>query len=141
MARVKLSDLSPDARAQVRKAASAPRRATKQGKVVSVDGSGGELALAGQIAQAGLPEPEREYRFHPTRRWRADFAFVSQRILVEVEGGTKAVGRSRHTSAAGYENDCEKYSEAALMGFVVLRVTTDMVHDGRAIDLIRRALA
>lgn len=30
---------------------------------------------------------DREYRFDPTRKWRADFALPELGILIEVEGG------------------------------------------------------
>jgi hypothetical protein len=32
-----------------------------------------ETLLAVQLEQAGIPF-EREYKFHPSRKWRADFA-------------------------------------------------------------------
>jgi hypothetical protein len=35
----------------------------------------------------GGPELDRESRFHPTRRWRADFAHQPSRTLIEIEGG------------------------------------------------------
>ncbi len=35
----------------------------------------------------GGPPLEREYRFHAERRWRADFAHLQARVLIEVEGG------------------------------------------------------
>lgn len=31
-----------------------------------------ELALLDQIHIAGLPEPERQYKFHPVRQWLND---------------------------------------------------------------------
>ena len=39
----------------------------------------------------------------------------------------------------GYEADCIKYSTAALMGWKVLRATTAMLNDGRALELLERA--
>jgi hypothetical protein len=94
-----------------------------------------------------LPKPEIEYRFHPERRWRFDFAWpeathpintsmIFGKVAVEVEGGTFVVGR--HSRGRGYEQDCEKYAEALILGWRVLRVTTDMVKDGRAIAYLRR---
>ena len=97
-----------------------------------------EETLAFQIRAAGLPEPVREHRFAPPRRWRADFAFVDAHVLVEVEGGRWVGGR--HTSPTGFAADCEKYNTAALMGWAVLRVTPEMVSDGTALAYIERAL-
>ena len=95
------------------------------------------LSLA--MVAAGLPDPVREFRFAPPRRWRFDYAFPTQRIALEVEGATWTGGR--HTRGQGYENDCVKYSTAAIMGWKVIRATTGMVKDGRALSLLIQAFA
>lgn len=82
----------------------------------------------------GLPEPTPEHRFDPSRRWRFDFAWLPQKVAVEIDGGTWIGGR--HTSGAGYERDCHKLNAAVLAGWRVLRFTTGMVQDGSAIDAI-----
>lgn len=33
------------------------------------------------------PELVKEYRFHPHRRWRADYALPDAKVLIELEGG------------------------------------------------------
>jgi very-short-patch-repair endonuclease len=96
-----------------------------------------EETLIHQLALVGLPAPTREHRFHPVRRWRFDLAYPERKLAVEVEGGTW--GKSRHTTGAGYEKDCEKYNAAVLAGWRVLRVTGDMVRDGRAVNLVEVA--
>lgn len=93
-----------------------------------------EAELMGYIHIMGWPEPKREYKFHPKRRYKADFAWPELRLLVEVEGGQYTNGR--HYRPQGYEADCEKYNLAALEGWTVLRFTTSMIHDGRAISTI-----
>ena len=93
-----------------------------------------EAELLGYLHVMGYPEPQREYRFHPTRKFRADFAWPELRLLVEVEGGQYVKGR--HQTPAGFEADCEKYNLAALEGWTVLRFTTSMIHDGRAVNTI-----
>jgi len=98
-----------------------------------------EQDLRHQISVSGLPMPEREYRFYPKRRWRADFAWVAQRLLVEVEGATFVNGR--HNRGSGFEKDAEKYNAAALMNWTVLRVTKTMIDNGTAIEMIRQALS
>lgn len=97
-----------------------------------------ERALETRIIQAGLPRPEQEWRFHPVRKWRFDFAYPALMVAVEIEGGTWSGGR--HTRGDGYEKDCEKYNTAALMGWKVIRLTTGMIADGRAIEWIGKAL-
>jgi len=66
----------------------------------------------------GIP-PEREYRFHPTRRWRFDVAFPKQRVAVELEGGVWTLGR--HTRGKGFRGDMEKYNAATELGWRLLR--------------------
>lgn len=98
-----------------------------------------EAALLLHIRAVGLPEPAREYRFHPVRRWRFDYAYPAERLGIECEGGTWA--RGRHTRGAGYAKDAEKYDEAAILGWRVLRFTRDQIESGYAVGAIERALA
>jgi hypothetical protein len=68
------------------------------------------------------PELAREVEFHPVRGWKFDFLHIPTAIAFEIEGiGGK---RSRHTSFKGYKEDALKYSEAALMGYKVIRLVT-----------------
>lgn len=97
-----------------------------------------EEKLAEQIADARLPTPEREYRFHETRMWRIDFAWPSYNLLVEAEGGV--FSRGRHTRGVGFIADAEKYNTATLMGYRVLRFPGVMIYDGTAIAFIKQAL-
>lgn len=62
-----------------------------------------------------------EYRFHPTRKWRFDFAHPEKMIGIEIEGGVFSKGR--HTRGMGYIKDCEKYNSAIILGWRVLRYT------------------
>jgi very-short-patch-repair endonuclease len=73
----------------------------------------------------GGPTLEREFRFHPERRWRADFAQVEARVLIEVEGGIWVNGR--HNRASGFNADLEKYLEAGLLGWRVFRLGPDQI--------------
>jgi hypothetical protein len=83
--------------------------------------------------------PEREFLFHPDRKWRFDFCWPREKVAVEIDGGT-AFGKSAHSKGAGYENDCRKANEAAIREWLVYRFTTEMVFSGEAIDMILRAL-
>lgn len=97
-----------------------------------------ELILWQEIEQAGFPLPIREHRFHPKRKWRIDQAWPDLMCGVEIEGGVWINGR--HTRGKGFINDCEKYNEAALMGWTILRIPTDWVEDGSALPLVKRLL-
>ncbi len=123
-----------------------------------------ETALYEQICDLGLPKPVKEHRFHPTRKWRFDFAWPKRMIAVEVEGGifgqvvtchscgTQVLERTknggfvkvrrggRHTIGKSYEADCLKYSEAAVLGWRLVRVTSNQIKDGTAIGLIQRII-
>lgn len=97
-----------------------------------------ERTLEYQIKVVGLPAPEREYRFCPARKWQSDFAWPDLKVMVEVEGGTYI--RGRHTRPEGYRRDCEKYNVAAILGWKVLRFTSEMVNSGEAIEVIEQVL-
>ncbi len=55
---------------------------------------------------------EREHRFDAQRRWRADFAHLESRTLIEIEGGVWVNGR--HNPAAGFNADLEKEGYAGM---------------------------
>ena len=93
-------------------------------------------AIAGDLT---IPLPEREFRFHPTRKWRADFAWPTEKLLVEVEGGVWTGGR--HTRGGGFTHDAEKYNTAAMCGWRVLRFAGAQVQNGTALAAIKAALA
>ena len=92
-----------------------------------------EAKLARELKTLKI-EFEQEFEFHPKRKWRADFHLVDKKILVEVEGGIWTGGR--HTRGKGYLGDLEKYNAATMMGFQVIRFSTDQVKSGHAIQQI-----
>lgn len=84
-----------------------------------------EDALARKLVEAGLGGFSRNFRFHETRKWMFDFAWPDLMVAMEFEGiGGKF---SRHTSFKGYTGDCEKYSNASLLGWLLIRVTDPML--------------
>ena len=95
-------------------------------------------ALTTHIIQCSLPRPEKEYYFAKPRMWRFDMAWPQHMIAVECDGAVYSGGR--HVRGLGYSQDCEKLNEAALLGWVVLRVTRDQIEDGRAVKWIERAI-
>lgn len=95
------------------------------------------LALIPLICRTeGLPAPETEWLFHPTRKWRFDYAWPKDLVALEVEGGVWT--RGRHVRGAGYLKDIEKYNAAQLLGWTVLRCTPQTAHEVR--DLLVAAL-
>ena len=93
-------------------------------------------AILSQHLRALRIEFEQEFKFHPTRKWRADFHLKGRKILVEVEGGIWSNGR--HTRGKGYLGDLEKYNEATMMGYQVIRFSTEQVKSGKAIEQIEK---
>ena len=79
-----------------------------------------------------------EFRFHPVRRWRADYAILRYKILLEVEGGIYIGGR--HTRGVGFKNDMDKYNSATSMGYSVLRVTPSDLMKTSTLDLIKETI-
>lgn len=100
--------------------------------------SDGEEALATRIRQLRLPEPVREYRFAPPRRFRFDFCWPDRGVAAEVDGGAYTQGR--HTRGPGFERDCEKMNLATLRGWRVFRFTPGMVESGEALAVLEEVL-
>ena len=98
-----------------------------------------EENLLFQIKCEKLPIPKREFRFHPTRKWRSDFVWEKQRLIVEVEGGVWTKGR--HVRGGGFIKDCEKYNNISLMGYKLLRVCEPHIKSGKAIKWIKQAIS
>lgn len=103
-----------------------------------------ELALVDQYADwcsrvsPSWPKPAREYRFHPTRLWRIDVAFVEQKIAVEVQGGFR---RGAHFNVYGHDEDAEKSFHLAMLGWIEIRVSPLLIGSGLALRWIRAAMA
>jgi len=97
-----------------------------------------ELALLAQLRALHLPEPEQQVLFHPTRRYRADFCYRPERLLIEVQGGVWVSGR--HNRASGYEADCRRTCEAMKHGWRILPVTPAMIASGEAVTYVEAAL-
>lgn len=85
------------------------------------------------LRKNGLDWFEEEHRFCE-RRWRFDIAFVKEKIALEIEGGIWKGKFGGHTSGKGYTNNCEKYNEATVAGWKVLRVVDQQIDNG---DMLR----
>ena len=110
-----------------------------------------ENVLLNQILEAGLPVPEREYRFAAKavgdspgvrerlkesnlKNWRFDFCWPDKKLAVEVEGGIWIKGG--HVTGQGYEEDRIKYGEAMKLGWRVYSCTSNMIKSKLAINTI-----
>lgn len=87
-----------------------------------------------------LPAPVPEYRFHPSREWRFDWVFSrAPGVALEIEG-IRGNGIGCHQRIGRFLSDMEKYNEAAILGWCVLRVTWKQINSGEAFALVKRAL-
>ena len=87
-----------------------------------------EESFALWLRVENMPQGEREHRFHPTRKWRFDFAWEQHKVAVEIEGLTPQGGR--HQSIAGFLGDAEKYEAALRLGWRVYRVPGPWIRKG-----------
>ena len=83
-------------------------------------------------------EVVKEFQFHPTRRWRFDYAIPSHKIALEVEGGVFSKGR--HTRGAGFIGDIEKYNEATRLGWRVVRTVPWELNTRKTVQLLRELI-
>ena len=140
-----LDNLPPDKRAETlascpgledylgKSASSAP--ASKGGKSKLEEKLADKLALLGDR----IPPPEREYRFHPVRRFRFDFAWPEQKIAAEVQGGQWIRGGGRHQRGSSLDNEYTKMNLAILSGWRVFLFSTNMINDGSAAATLYQA--
>jgi very-short-patch-repair endonuclease len=78
--------------------------------------------LFAELKLYGLPVPERQFYFLPTRKWRSDFAWPTLKILVEVQGGIfMPAGTGGHNRGAYMEKEYEKANEAQKLGWKIFK--------------------
>lgn len=85
-------------------------------------------------------DPQREYHFHPKRKWRFDFAWPASYVAVEVDGNAWNVpGGGRHMQ----DSDLLKLSAAAALGWRVLRFSPGMLrrNPAQCVSLVLQALS
>ena len=124
--RLRLRDLPPEQREAIREM---KRQAAAQERAQFV----------AYCRANGLPEPEPECGFHPERAWRFDYGWREHRVALEVEGG--AFTQGRHTRGAGFAEDVDKYSEAAALGWRIVRTLPKHLYDATTLDRLKRALS
>lgn len=79
-----------------------------------------------------------EFIFHPSRKWRFDYAIPELKIAIEKEGGIFSNGR--HVRVNGYINDMEKYNAATVLGWRILRYTPQQFNNYLFINDIKSLL-
>jgi very-short-patch-repair endonuclease len=79
-----------------------------------------------------------EYRFHPPRRFRFDFANLETKIAIEIQGGVW-MKKSRHKTGSGLVKEYEKLNLAAADGWRVFLLCRDSI-DEPNLNLIASAI-
>jgi very-short-patch-repair endonuclease len=95
-----------------------------------------EDVLAFQLEALGI-EFQREVKFHPTRKWRADFTIG--KLMIEIDGGLW-LKKGGHNTATGIMRDMEKGNAAQELGYTLLRFTPQQVKKGVAVNQIEKYL-
>ena len=81
---------------------------------------------------------EKEWKFHPVRKWRFDYSIPKYKIAIEIDGGVWTYGR--HNRSAGYLADMEKFNAAAALGWVVLKFTPQQQYTRKTLEIIRQTI-
>jgi hypothetical protein len=70
---------------------------------------------------------ERYSKSKRSKRYRLDFAHLSSKTGVEIQGGV--YNRGRHVTGSGYERDCRKYNLAYTSRWTIFLLTSSMAKD------------
>jgi hypothetical protein len=97
-----------------------------------------DLAKEVMLHLIELPGYEKEFVFHPKRKWRFDYAWPELKVALEVHGGVFANGR--HTRGKGFTEDKVKMNSAQLLGWLVIEATTAQVKNGQMLEWVSQAI-
>ena len=79
-----------------------------------------------------------EWSFHPTRKWRFDFALPELKIAIEIDGGVFTGGR--HSGGIGQLKDMEKMNASAELGWLVFHHIPDEQFNTNHLEQIKNAI-
>ena len=102
-----------------------------------------EDLFALQLDAAGLGGYVREYQAIPGRKFRFDFCFRKERLLIEINGGTYNGGTyngGSHGRGVGINRDYIKNNLAVVNNWRVLSFDTKQVKSGAALDVTEQLL-
>jgi hypothetical protein len=134
---IRASDLSPELRAKLG-IIHAPKKRPKKS-----DEADREFLF--QCKALNLPPVFAQWRFqnsrHPssaTHKWRCDFVFKDQKLMVEIDGGIWVKGAHGHP--VDILRNMKKQNDAMLLGFQVIRFTPAEVKNGDAVSFTQAVL-
>ena len=84
-----------------------------------------------------LPEPTKEYPFarEANRRFRADYCWVPEKVILEVNGGLWRT-KGAHNTGRALLRDYTKSNLAQRLGYVYLQCAPEGVTSGRILEEI-----
>jgi hypothetical protein len=91
-------------------------------------------------AANNIPAPATEYRFIPGRQFRADYAWLEQKLIVERQGGLFSQderAKRAHAMPLKILRDYEKSNLAQLAGWTYLQFTPEQLDKGAALAVIK----
>ena len=97
-----------------------------------------EDTFAFQLTAAGLTGYVREYVAIPGRKFRFDFAFIAERLLVEIQGGVWSGGA--HGRPTGITRDMDKLNQAQINHWRVLQFDVKAVKSGEALQTTEKLI-
>lgn len=89
--------------------------------------------------RSGLIGAVAEHQFHPDRKWRFDFAFIKQKVAIEVQGGI-FMRRGGHNTGMALRREHEKRNAAAVLCWRILYCEPREVCTLEFINTIRAAV-
>ena len=99
-----------------------------------------EQMLSKQMYAEGIRGYRRHVQFITGRKFEADFYFPRIKLVIEVDGGLW-MKRGGHTTGVGALRDRERDMLAYIKeGIMTLRVGSDHVKDGSAIEWLKQAI-
>lgn len=100
----------------------------------------GEEAFGFWCRALKLPTPQRNFRFHPVRRFEIDWAWPEQKVGIEIQGGIFIPGGGAHSRPMNIVRDMTKHNLLLDAGWRVWHYTPREVIDGIAIQHIDKVL-
>lgn len=101
-------------------------------------GSDEEAKVNEWLLQAGLDGFKTQYLPIPGRKFRSDFAWVDERVLLEVQG-LNINGIGGHNNIIQYANDCKRLLLLVALGWRVVYYCKG-VNKGELLDGLRTIL-
>ncbi|CAN5372631.1 hypothetical protein BH09CHL1_BH09CHL1_35230 [soil metagenome] len=92
------------------------------------------------LTLGGYGRVEHEYRFHPTWKFRFDWAFPDLMIAFEYDGLMRYGQNQGHASIGGILSDHEKLNEAQALGWKVFHINAKFIRNGSAFTLADQVL-